>query len=127
MTPDLTEVRADVWLWAARMFKTRSISKQAIEGGKVAVNGAGIKPAKLIRVGDRVTVTRGEDSLELEVLGLSETRGPAPVAQQLYRESDASITARQARHEQDRLEGQDESGRPDKRERRQLLEFKEGE
>lgn len=125
MKAPLTEVRADVWLWAARMFKTRSLAKAAIEGGKVTVNGGACKPAKAIRLGDRLLVSRGEDQLDLEVLGLSEERGPAPVAQLLYRESEASLVARQARREQNRVEGDDSGGRPDKKERRQIMEFME--
>jgi ribosome-associated heat shock protein Hsp15 len=119
----LTEVRADVWLWAARMFKTRPLAKEAIEGGLVEVNGASCKPAKSIRPGDVIKVTRGEDQLELTVQGLSEQRGPAPVAQQLYQESEASLTARAARREQSRLEGTESPGRPDKKGRRQIIGF----
>lgn len=123
---EVPDVRADIWLWAARMFKTRNLAKAAIEGGKVSVNGAGCKPSKSIRIGDTIKVTRGEDELELAVLGVSETRGPAPVAQQLYQESETSIAAREARREQRRLEGNQFFNRPDKKERRQLLEFNEG-
>ena len=78
-------VRVDVWLWAARFFKTRSLAKQAVAGGKVDVNGMGCKPAKMLRVGDRLVIRRGEERWEVEVLALAEKRGPASVAQTLYR------------------------------------------
>jgi len=122
-----TEVRADVWLWAARFFKTRGLAKQAIDGGKIEVNGAGCKPAKALHVGDTLRITRGEERLEVEVLALSAQRGPAPVAQALYRESEASIAARAAMRETRRLQGGAPGPvrRPDKQDRRLLLRLKE--
>jgi ribosome-associated heat shock protein Hsp15 len=120
------EVRADVWLWAARFFKTRSLAKQAIDGGKVDVNGGGCKPAKALHIGDLLKISRGEERLEVQVLALSDRRGPAPVAQALYRETDASRTTREAAREQHRLIGA--SGpptRPDKQARRQLRRLKD--
>ncbi|RUL67214.1 RNA-binding protein [Dyella dinghuensis] len=122
------EVRADVWLWAARMYKTRSLAKQAIEGGKVDVNDAGCKPSKALHVGDRVRLTRGEERLELEILALSEVRGPAPVALTLYRETDASRVAREQMKEQRRLSGAGlnrPSTRPNKQQRRELRRLKD--
>jgi ribosome-associated heat shock protein Hsp15 len=83
-------VRLDVWLWAARFFKTRALAKQAIEGGKVEVAGQGAKASRLLRIGEQLRVRRGEDQFEVQVLGLSEKRGPAATAQALYLESDAS-------------------------------------
>ncbi len=83
-------VRLDVWLWAARFFKTRALAKQAIEGGKVEVQGQGAKASRLVRIGERVRVRRGEDVFEVEVLGTRAQRGPAAVAQALYAESEAS-------------------------------------
>lgn len=127
-TEELTEVRADVWLWAARMYKTRSLAKQAIDGGKVDVNGAGCKPAKTLHVGDRVRLTRGEERLELEILALSEQRGPASAAQLLYRETEASRTAREQVREQRRLSGAGLNRpptRPNKQERRELRRLKD--
>ena len=122
---DLTEVRADLWLWAARFFKTRSLAKQAIDGGKVDVNGAGCKAAKPLRAGDVLKISRGEERLEVEVLALADKRGPANAAQALYRESDASRLAREARREQRRLVGvQAPPGRPDKHARRELRRWK---
>jgi ribosome-associated heat shock protein Hsp15 len=128
--PDIKsiEVRADIWLWAARLFKTRSLAKQAIEGGKVDVNDAGCKPAKALRVGDMLKISRGEERLELAVLALSDKRGPATVAQTLYRETEASRVAREAWQEQRRLTGAAFSrppGRPDKHARRELRRLKD--
>lgn len=122
----LTAVRADVWLWAARFFKTRSLAKQAIDGGKIAVNDAGCKPAKTLRPGDMVRITRGEERLEVEVLALSEQRGPASVAQALYRETDASRASREQAREQRKLVGAiGPLRRPDKQERRELRRLKD--
>jgi ribosome-associated heat shock protein Hsp15 len=119
------EVRADVWLWAARFFKTRSIAKQAIDGGKVEVNGASCKPAKALRAGDVLKIGRGEERLEVEVLALADKRGPANIAQALYRESEASRLAREAWREQRRLTGvQAPRQRPDKHARRELRRWK---
>ncbi|SFS01660.1 ribosome-associated heat shock protein Hsp15 [Dyella sp. OK004] len=125
-TPDVSEVRADIWLWAARFFKTRSLAKQAIDGGKIDVNGAGCKPAKALRVGDMLKITRGEERLEVEVLTLSERRGPASVAQTLYRETEVSRGAREAAREQRRLIGANAPARrPDKQDRRELRRLKD--
>lgn len=124
----LTEVRADVWLWAARMYKTRSMAKQAIDGGKVDVNGANCKPSKVLHVGDSVRLTRGEERLELEILALSEQRGPASVAQRLYLETEASRTAREQARELRRLSGAGLNRpptRPNKQERRELRRLKD--
>jgi len=88
-------VRIDVWLWAARFFRTRALARQAVETGKVEIGGQRPKPARVVRVGDGLRVVRGDDAFEIEVLGLSDARGPAPVAQALYRESDASRSARE--------------------------------
>jgi ribosome-associated heat shock protein Hsp15 len=124
----LSEVRADVWLWAARMYKTRGLAKQAIDGGKVDVNGMGCKPAKALHVGDTVRLTRGEERLELEILALSEQRGPASVAQLLYRETEASRTVRERVRELRRLSGAGLNRpptRPNKQERRELRRLKD--
>lgn len=88
--PATPGVRLDVWLWAARFFKTRALAKQAIEGGKIEVQGQGAKASRLLRTGDRLQVRRGEDLFEIEVAGLSDKRGSATVAQSLYVESEAS-------------------------------------
>jgi ribosome-associated heat shock protein Hsp15 len=89
------ECRLDKWLWAARFFKTRSLAKQAVEGGKVRYNGERCKVSKLVEVGAKLSLSQGWDALEIEVLKLSDQRGPAPQAQLLYRETDASRVARE--------------------------------
>ncbi|MEO8804124.1 MAG: S4 domain-containing protein [Rudaea sp.] len=122
---DTGSVRADIWLWAARFFKTRSLCRQAIDGGKIAHNDAACKPAKPVKVGDRIRITRGEETIEIDVLGISIKRGSASVAQALYRETDASMAAREAAREQRRLIGNvGPDKRPDKQDRRALRRLK---
>lgn len=87
-------VRLDVWLWAARFFRTRSLAKQAVETGKVDVAGQRPKSSRAVRVGEALQISRGDEVFDIHVLGLSEMRGPAPVAQQLYAESEASLARR---------------------------------
>ncbi|MEN1994117.1 MULTISPECIES: RNA-binding S4 domain-containing protein [Stenotrophomonas] len=87
-------VRLDVWLWAARFFRTRSLAKQAVETGKVDVAGQRPKSSRAVRVGEALQISRGDEVFEIEVRGLSDMRGPAPVAQQLYLESEASLARR---------------------------------
>jgi len=112
-------VRLDIWLWAARFFKTRSLAKQAIEGGKIALNDATAKPAKGVHTGDRLAIRRGEEAFVVDVVALSEQRGPASAAQALYRETDASRTSREALREQRRMQGPaGPASKPDKRARR---------
>lgn len=118
------EVRIDVWLWAARFFKTRSLAKQAIERGRISLGGQTVnKPARCVRVADQLGIERGEERWVVEVLGLSTARGPATVAQALYREDEAAKLAR----EQARQQRQDERAgfsappkRPDKQARRRI-------
>ncbi len=123
VSPAVTaEVRLDVWLWAARFFKTRSLAKQAIEAGRVEVAGqvAG-KAAKAVRVGDRLVVRRGEERFELQVLGLDERRGSAAAAQALYAESEESRAQREsaaARRRDERAGYQAPDSKPDKKARR---------
>ncbi|MDQ6645815.1 MAG: S4 domain-containing protein [Pseudomonadota bacterium] len=122
------ELRADIWLWAARFFKTRSLAKQAIDGGKVQVNGAGCKAAKALHVDDRLRITRGEQRMEVAVLKLSAKRGPATEAQLLYSETESSRLARETDREQRRLTGAAHDHplkRPDKQARRQLRRLKD--
>ena len=121
-------VRLDIWLWAARFFKTRSLAKQAIEGGKVEVNEAAAKPARLIHVDDRLRITRGIERFAIRVNATSATRGPATVAQTLYEESSESLAARESEHEMRRLTGASfdhPHKRPDKHSRKLLRGFKE--
>ncbi|MEO9077912.1 MAG: S4 domain-containing protein [Rhodanobacter sp.] len=121
------EARLDVWLWAARFFKTRSLAKQAVEGGKVDVNDAACKAAKSLNVDDRVRITRGEQRMEVCVLALSLQRGPASEAQRLFCETEASRVARETEREQRRLSGaafDHPARRPDKHARKLLREIK---
>ncbi|MGY6630680.1 MAG: RNA-binding S4 domain-containing protein [Wenzhouxiangella sp.] len=122
-------VRLDKWLWAARFFKTRSMSQTAIKGGHVDINGQRAKPSRLVRVGDGLRITRGEYVFEIEVLDLSERRLSAPLARELYAESEASQKAREEKIEQNRLLRSEDSGapkgRPDKRQRRQIKRLRE--
>lgn len=118
---DVATLRLDVWLWAARFFKTRALAKQAIEGGKIEVNDAAGKPARPVHVGDRLKVSRGEDRFEIDVVALSAKRGSAAIAQGLYRETESGRAAREAATEQRRLSGAGYSRpatKPDKRARR---------
>lgn len=114
-------IRLDVWLWAARFFKTRSLAKQAVDTGKVEVEGQRPKSSRAIRIGDAMRVQRGEEVFELHVRGLSETRGAAPVAQALYLESEASKKAREEvrlRRAAERTGYRAPEHKPDKRARR---------
>lgn len=114
-------VRLDVWLWAARFFRTRALAKQAIDGGKIKVGDAAGKASKLLHVGDHLHISRGEDQFEIEVIALSEKRGSAALAQQCYRESEVSRAAREAAAEQRRLNAAGytkPATKPDKRARR---------
>ena len=121
-TPDdSASVRLDLWLWAARFFKTRALAKHAIETGKVEIGGQRAKPSRGVRVGDALVVQRLDERFEVEVLALGSVRGPASVAQGLYRESDASRSAREqarAQRAAERAGFQPPETKPDKRARR---------
>ena len=123
---NIPPVRADKWLWAARFYKTRSLAMEAINGGKVHLNGDRIKPARKLVVGDHLTIQKGIYSFAITVAGLSLQRGPAEVARTLYSESDESRQARQALQEARKLQGDSSQrqGRPDKRARRQIHQFR---
>ena len=121
-------VRIDKWLWAARLFKTRSVAREAINGGKVHLNGQRVKPGRTLSVGDHLSVQREQDEYLIEVLDLSSRRGPAAVAQLLYQESEESRLKREQLAEQRKLEREAHAGperRPDKRQRRKLVRFKQ--
>lgn len=118
---DAASVRLDIWLWAARFFKTRALAKQAIVAGRIDVNDAKPKSSKAVRVGDRLHVARGEERFEIDIVGLSQARGPASVAQRLWQETEAGRSAREAAAEQRRLAGAGYAKpptKPDKRARR---------
>ena len=91
----MDRLRVDKWLWAARFFKTRSIAKTAIEGGKVHLDGQRVKVSREIAVGETLVIKQGWDEKEIVVLGLSAQRGPAPVARELYEETAGSIEKRE--------------------------------
>lgn len=129
MSDEKEKLRIDKWLWAARFFKTRSLAVDAVESGKVLVNEARVKPAKSIAAGDSLDIRLGEYRFEVEVLALSGKRGPAPEAQKLYRESDASLERRVAIAARLKAEPAPFSfkGRPTKRDRRVIEHYKRGE
>ena len=114
-------VRLDLWLWAARFYRTRALAKQAVETGRVDVGGQRAKASRGVRVGDALRVERSGEVFEVQVRGLSDTRGPAPVAQALYAESEDSRARREAARELARAERNGyraPESRPDKRARR---------
>lgn len=120
-TETTASVRLDLWLWAARFYKTRALAKHAIDTGKVDVGGQRAKPSRSVRVGDALVVARGEERFEIEVAALSDVRGPASTAQALYRESEASKLAREqvrATRAAERAGFRAPETKPDKRARR---------
>ena len=123
----MDRLRMDKWLWAARFFKTRALASKACELGRVESNGIPSKPARDVRIGDRLKVKNNTGEFEIEVLGLSDMRGPAAVAQMLYRESDESKAARALAAEMRKtlpVYEQEFGGRPSKRDRRTLNRFR---
>ncbi len=116
-----------MWLWAARFFKTRRLCREAIDAGQVALNGHGCKPGKLIRAGDELRIVRAQERFVIEVVGLSDRRGPASQAQSLYREHPDSIAARERERAMRRMVGPAAPrGRPDRRARRELDRLRKG-
>jgi len=123
---EATRVRIDKWLWAARFYKTRALSAEAVDGGKVQVNGERVKPAKGLKPGDRLSIRNGPYAWEIEVVGLSDRRGSAPEAAKLYRESAESRSTRDeiaARIKAERQSNPFPRGRPTKKQRRQIHRF----
>jgi ribosome-associated heat shock protein Hsp15 len=123
----MASVRIDKWLWAARFFKTRSLAARACELGRIQSNGQPAKPAREVRIGDMLQVTNDGGDFHVEVLGLSDVRGPASVAQTLYRETEASRELRLKVAAERRAMKQFEqlpAGRPDKRDRRRIIQFR---
>lgn len=126
VSPAEERVRVDKWLWAARFFKTRTLATEAVEGGKVHVNGDRVKAARPLKTGDRLRIRRGGEELEVVVTGLAEQRGPAAAAQALYEETESSAARRLARSEQQGALAAATpryGGRPDKRSRRAITRF----
>ena len=120
-------VRIDKWLWAARFYKTRSLAAQAVTGGRAQLNGARVKPARAVQVGDEVEVNKDGYAYRVRVLGLAERRGPAKLAQTLYEEFEDSIAKRAALSEQHKLAAASmphPQHRPDKKARRLLRGLK---
>ncbi len=118
--------RLDKWLWGARFYRTRSAAAGAVDAGQVRVNGQGVKPAKVLHLDDLVTLRIGNIDREVKVCGLDTARGPAPVAQTRYAETEVSLVARAAAEARRRLEPEpahSRKGRPTKRDRRELETF----
>jgi len=123
----LDRLRLDKWLWAARLYKTRALAAEEVGLGRVAVNGQSAKPARELKLGDKLEIRQGPMHRELQVLGLSAMRGPAPVAQALYAETPASLAAREAAAVRRRMGVEPADtlahGRPTKRDRRQIADW----
>jgi ribosome-associated heat shock protein Hsp15 len=123
----MTSVRMDKWLWAARFFKTRALAARACQLGRIQCNGQPAKPAREVRIGDSLRVSNDGGDFQVDVLLLSETRGPASVAQTLYRETEASRELRlKVAAERKAMKQFEElpAGRPSKRDRRRIIQFR---
>ncbi len=124
--PDTDRTRLDKWLWAARFYKHRTAATDAVDGGKVKLNGMAVKPAREVRPGDRIEITIDEDVRVVIVRAIADKRGPASVAQTLYEETLDSLARREAARETRKLAatpGADLHGRPTKRDRRRIDRF----
>ncbi|MCL6243514.1 MULTISPECIES: RNA-binding S4 domain-containing protein [Acinetobacter] len=125
LAEDAVSMRIDKWLWAARFFKTRSIAKNAIEGGKVHHNGERVKVSREVRVGMELTIAQGLEKKTVVVKALSDVRGPAPTAQLLYDETEVSIAKRELLASQRKLHNLARPDhRPSKKDRRDIGKFK---
>ena|SRR3989442_898663 len=121
MEADTDRIRLDKWLWAARFFKTRSLASQAIDLGRVRIDGERIKPAREARVGEMLDVQVGDQRLQVVIQALSTQRGPASIARELYLETAESVARRKRGQEQCAAEpAKSTKGRPTKRDRREL-------
>lgn len=124
----MDNVRIDKWLWAARFFKTRSLATDAIDNGKVRVEGERVKPARPVKIDDKLLIDNGAETWEVRVLGISDKRGSAPVARLLYEETHESVSKREHELEARKLyrePGTTIKGRPTKRDRRALSKASE--
>ncbi len=124
----MDNVRLDKWLWAARFFKTRSLATEAIDNGRVRLDGERIKPARAVKLDDKLLVDNGNEVWEVRVLGISDKRGGAPVARLLYEETTESVSKRENDQEARKLyrePGTTIKGRPTKRDRRALSKASE--
>lgn len=127
---EISEIRLDKWLWAARFFKTRSLAAEAVSGGKVHVNGQRCKPGKEIKPGDVITVSKEQYTWEIAVTDLNKQRRPAQEAALLYDESQTSLLKRQQQIEQHKLQQSlqhpsEREHKPNKKQRRQIHRFKQ--
>jgi ribosome-associated heat shock protein Hsp15 len=123
----MTGIRIDAWLWAARFFKTRTLAKKSCDLGRISSNGQLAKAAREVRVGDMLRISNDGGDFEVEVLGLSDERGPASVAQSLYRETEASKEARLKAAAERKAAREWETlppTRPSKRDRRRIIQFR---
>lgn len=124
---ELTEIRLDKWLWASRFFKTRAVAVESINGGRVHLNGVRVKPARAIRCGDELKITRGTERYHVIVMGLNDKRRPAKEAVLMYEETEESIQSREDANELNRLQSaniKQPTHKPNKRERRVMDKFK---
>jgi ribosome-associated heat shock protein Hsp15 len=124
----MDNVRIDKWLWAARFFKTRSLATDAVDTGRVRLEGDRIKPARPVKIDDKLLIDNGAELWEVRVLGVSDVRGSAPVARLLYEETVESVAKRENEHEARKLyrePGTTIKGRPTKRDRRALSKASE--
>jgi ribosome-associated heat shock protein Hsp15 len=119
-------LRVDKWLWCTRFFKTRSLAQEAVDGGHVQVGGDRIKASRVVKPGDRLQIMRERERFVVDVLSIPARRGPAAEARQHYRETAESEAGRAHVRELNRLAGPVSSGRPDKRERRDLMRIVKG-
>jgi len=117
-------IRLDKWLWACRFYKTRAISKAAIDGGKVNYNGSKPKPGKTVQIGDQIKLRQGFDEKTVLVVALSDRRQSATIAQTLYSETKESINKREEIAALRKLSAPSTQGKPDKKQRRQIHRFK---
>ncbi len=124
----MENIRIDKWLWAARFFKTRSLATEAVDNGRVRLDGERIKPARAVKLNDKLLIDNGADVWEVLVLGISDKRGSAPIARQLYEETSASVSKRQNEQEARKLYREPAmaiKGRPTKRDRRAISKASE--
>lgn len=122
------DVRLDKWLWAARFYKTRNIAKDMIDGGKVHYNNQRTKPSKIVELGAIIKLRQGSDEKIVEIIAISGQRRGAPIAQTLYRETEESVAQREKNAQMRKLNAHynpNPERRPDKKQRRDILKFKE--
>ncbi|EHA1125069.1 heat-shock protein [Vibrio navarrensis] len=125
MSSQLDAVRLDKWLWAARFYKTRSIARNMVDGGKVHYNGQRTKPSKIVEIGATIKLRQGNDEKVVVIEQISDQRRGAPEAQRLYRETDESVAKRETLAQQRKLNANPSpERRPDKKQRRDIIKFK---